>query len=95
MTRTFKLIRMQDLTGTSGVGCVAQGTVTNDGRAVMTWLVDAKLADGSKRRITTTTHYESWHDVVLLHGHAGRTVLKWDDSGETVSDWDLLAVKAA
>jgi hypothetical protein len=95
MTRTFKLIRLQDLTGTSGTGVVAQGETQADGRTIMRWIVDAKLADGSKRRIQTTTHYETWQDVVLLHGHAGRTVLKWDDSGETVSDWDLLAVKSA
>lgn len=95
MTKTFKLKRIEDLTGTSGTGVVAQGQVLADGRAVMTWIVAANLADGSKRVIKTTTQYETWQDIVLLHGHSGRTVLIWDDSGESVSDWDLLRVKAA
>lgn len=93
--KTFKLIRLQDLTGTSGVGHVASGQVNASGQAVMRWTVDANLADGSKRRINTVTHYESWVDVILLHGHGGRTVLVWDDSGETVSDLDILGVKQA
>lgn len=88
--RCFKLIRIQDLTGTSGTGTVASGRVSNTGKTEMRWLTVATLADGSKRKINTLTHYETWQDVVLLHGHGGRTVLKWDDTGETVSDWDLL-----
>ena len=95
MKRSFKLIRLQDLTGTSGTGVVAQGETSPDGRTIMRWIVQANLADGSKREIKTTTHYETWQDVVLLHGHGGRTILRWDDTGESVSDWDLLGVKAA
>lgn len=90
--RTFKLIRNEDLTGTSGCGHVATGRVSQDGTAIMEWDTLATLADGSRRKINTTTHYETWQDVVLLHGHCGRTVLVWDDTGESVSDLELLKV---
>lgn len=92
--RCFKLIRIDDLTGTSGTGHVASGVASQDGTAKMWWLSVATLADGSQRKINTVTHYETWQDLVLLHGHGGRTVLKWDDTGETVSDWDLLKKSA-
>lgn len=93
--RTFTLIRLDDLTGTSGTGRVASGSVMDDGHAEMSWNATATLADGSKKKINTITHYESWQDVVLLHGHGGRTVLEWDDSKEQISDHDLLGMKAA
>lgn len=95
MKRSFKLLRFQDLTGTSGTGVVAQGETQPDGSTIMRWIVQANLANGSKREIRTVTHYETWQDVVLLHGHGGRTILRWDDTGESVSDWDLLGGKAA
>lgn len=89
-TRSFKLIRNIDLTGTSGTGHVASGQVNADGTASMRWNTTATLADGTRRKINTLTQYENWQDVVLLHGHAGRTILKWDDSNEIVSDLDIL-----
>jgi len=88
--RTFKLIRLQDLTGTSGTGHVASGQVNAQGLTQVRWTVDAKLADGSTRKINSVTQFETWVDAILLHGHAGRTVLVWDDTNETVSDWDIL-----
>lgn len=88
--RTFKFIRLQDLTGTSGTGHVASGQVDETGRTVVRWTVDAKLADGSTRKINSSTVFDSWTDAILLHGHGGRTLLVWDDNGERVSDWDVL-----
>ena len=96
MTRTFRLNRLIDLTGTSGLGLVASGRVESSGKTIMQWTATAKLADGTSRKINTVTHYETWQDVVLLHGHGGKTVLIWDDTNESVSDWDLLlGLKAA
>jgi hypothetical protein len=93
--RTFKFIRFQDLTGTSGVGHVASGQVDASGLTQVRWTVDARLADGSTRKINSVTQFETWTDAVLLHGHGGRTVLVWDDTNETVSDLDILGLKAA
>jgi hypothetical protein len=88
--RSFKLYRRRDLSGTSGTGYVAIGYVSPTGCACVRWVVDARLADGSTRKIKTITKFENWIDVVLLHGHGGRTVLIWDDTGEIVSDLDFL-----
>lgn len=90
--RTFKFIRLQDLTGTSGTGHVASGTVLDDGRTEVRWECLAKLADGTARKINTVTVFDCWTDAILLHGHGGRTVLIWDDTQERVSDWDVLKV---
>lgn len=92
MNRTFKLIRLQDLTGTTGQGHVASGRVNADGTASIQWTVKARLADGTARKINTTTHFDTWVDVVLLHGHNGATVLIWDDTNESVSDRDILGL---
>ncbi len=88
--RSFKFIRLQDLTGTSGVGHVASGQVDETGRTTVRWTVDARLADGTTRKINSATVFDSWTDAILLHGHGGRTLLVWDDNGERVSDWDIL-----
>lgn len=90
--RSFKLIRLVDQTGTSGVGHVASGLVGFDGRCVVTWCVSARLGDGvHTKKINSATHYETWVDALLLHGHGGKTVLVWDDINVTVSDLDVLA----
>jgi hypothetical protein len=88
--RTFQLIRYKDLTGVSGIGVVAVGKVLKNGQCVLKWISKAKLADGSVRTIKTLTLHECWENVVLLHGHNGATVLKWDDTLETISDIQLL-----
>lgn len=91
--RHFQLLRIEDFTGTSGTGYVARGEVLEDGSARMQWNALANLADGSKRKINTVTYYETWQDVVLLHGHSGRTVLEWNDTKETISDLELLGLE--
>lgn len=98
---TFKLFRKEDLTGTSGVGHVASGTILGNGHACVHWVVPANLADGSQRVIETYTVFKSWQDCILLHGHGGRTVLVFDLSIEGMpefkeiiyTDLDLLAKK--
>jgi hypothetical protein len=87
------MIRKEDLTGTSGTGIVALGKVQDNGQAEVTWIVPAKVADGSLRDIKTTTIYKSWQDCVLLHGHNGRTSIQFDDTGISISDLDVLAVE--
>ena len=91
--RTFKMIRNQDLTGTSGTGVVATGSVLDNGQTTVTWCVPAKLADGSYRDIKTTTIYNSWQDCILLHGHNGRTFIQFDETGIVISDLDVLATE--
>lgn len=62
----FKLIRYEDVSGSSGTGIVAEGVVFSDGKAVMRWLVPPRA----------TSHFDSIEDVTTIHGHEGRTVVE-------------------
>jgi hypothetical protein len=61
--RTFELHRLEDETGISGVGIVAEGVVFRDGTCAMRWL--------TKDRSTAT--YDSLESLERIHGHAGKT----------------------
>lgn len=88
--RTFKVIRTEDQTGTSGTGHVANGTVNDDGSAVVTWCVPARICDGTLKEIKTQTIYNSPEDCALLHGHNGKTYLLFEDTGEVLIDVELV-----
>ena len=67
--RRFVLIRAEDLTGVSGTGEVAEGTVFSSGLAVIHWL----------REPYAMGVYQSLEDVISVHGHEGRTQLQFID----------------
>ena len=67
--RRFVLIRVEDLTGVSGTGEVAEGTVFSSGLAVIHWL----------REPYAMGVYQSLEDVISVHGHEGRTQLQFID----------------
>ena len=67
--RRFVLIRAEDLTGVSGTGEVAEGTVFSSGLAVIRWLQEP-YAMGV---------YQNLDDVISVHGHEGRTQLQFID----------------
>ena len=67
--RRFVLIRVEDLTGVSGTGEVAEGTVFSSGLAVIHWL----------REPYAMGVYQSLEDVITVHGHEGRTQLQFID----------------
>lgn len=69
MPRRFVLNRLEDETGISGVGLVAWGVEFPDGRVVMRW--------SSEHR--STAFYDSMNDVVVIHGHNGKTRVDWVD----------------
>lgn len=68
--RTFKLIRKEDVSGTSGCGYVAQGVIFDNGKVAMTWLSG----------INTVTVFDSIEQVELIHSHEGRTFVKIDEA---------------
>ena len=68
--RRFVLSRSEDLTGVSGVGDVAEGVMFSDGTAVLRWTVPPAQS---------TVFYDSIGDVVQIHGHDGRTTVRWID----------------
>jgi hypothetical protein len=71
--RRFVLVRGEDLTGVSGTGEVAEGTVFSDGLVVIHWL----------REPFAMGVYQALEDVLSVHGHEGRTQLQYIDPGES------------
>jgi len=67
--RTFKIIRLKDISGVSGVGIVAEGCVFHDGQTVLSWY-------GRHHTIEVAPDVA---DVIAIHGHGGSTRLVWDD----------------
>lgn len=72
--RTFKLRRLEDVSGISGVGLVAEGTQFHDGQCTLSWFSQYHSVEVSPDVET----------VVALHGHNGKTVLEWDDAKESM-----------
>lgn len=67
--RTFKLVRAEDLTGNSGIGIVAEGMEFSDGTVCMKWL----------QVMQSTAIYPNMRQLIAIHGHSGKTVVKFDD----------------
>lgn len=66
--RTFKLCRLVDATGISGTGEIAEGCVFSDGTTILRWLTEHK----------STAIYESARELLAIHGHAGKTVIRYN-----------------
>jgi hypothetical protein len=67
--RRFKLVRVEDESGISGVGDVAFGVEFADGVSVIRW--------STKHR--STAIYNSIMEIEKIHGHDGKTVVVWLD----------------
>lgn len=67
--RRFELHRVEDKTGVSGTGVVAEGIEFSDGYACLRW----------KTQFRSTTVYSSMKDVDAIHGHGGTTKIVWVD----------------
>ena len=67
--RRFVLRRLEDQTGVSGTGDVAEGVEFSDGTAAMRWRSD----------VASTAVYSSMADVEAIHGHQGRTLVIYVD----------------
>jgi hypothetical protein len=70
--RRFVLFRKQDVTGVSGTGVIAEGTVFTDGLSVIHWL----------REPHAMGVYQSLRDVIDVHGHEGGTELQFIDEDD-------------
>ena len=65
--RTFVLRRVEDETGTSGTGVVAEGVEFSNGRVALHWL----------SQMDVVGMYDNVTVVEKLHGHDGRTKLEF------------------
>ncbi len=61
--RVFRLHRIEDETGVSGTGLIADGVLFSDGTCALRWL--------TKHR--STALYEDLATLVTIHGHGGKT----------------------
>lgn len=59
----FKLIRIEDESGVSGTGHVADGIIFHDGTCALHW----------RTPHTSTTVYKDFATVLAIHGHGGKT----------------------
>jgi hypothetical protein len=66
--KTFKLRRVEDESGISGTGIVAEGVEFTNGEAVLCWL--------TKHR--SVGIYPNMKELENIHGHGGKTVVEWD-----------------
>ena len=69
--RRFVLYRREDVSGISGTGFVAEGVRFSDGAVALRWL----------RAPHTISVYPSVDALLAVHGHRGRTELRWVDDG--------------
>ena len=67
--RRFRLVRVEDVSGVSGTGVVAEGVVFATGKVVLSWCSD----------YPSVTVYDSSQDLLAVHGHNGRTQVDWLD----------------
>ena len=67
--RLFVLDRMEDETGQSGTGVVAQGIEFGDGAAALVWQTE----------LPSMVTYPNIKRVEKIHGHGGRTVIRFSD----------------
>jgi len=67
--RRFKLVRAEDMSGISGIGEVAEGVEFENGQVALHWLT----------QYDSVGIYSNIHNVEKVHGHEGRTVVKWLD----------------
>lgn len=70
LPRRFALQRRLDVSGVSGIGLVAYGTVYPTGRTTLAWCAGD---------VASVTVYDSPEHVEQIHGHSGATVLVWID----------------
>lgn len=69
--RRFRLHRIEDLSGMSGTGYVAEGVEFSDGQAVVRWTTEWPTS--------VVFHDRGAESVQKLHGHDGRTTIEWID----------------
>lgn len=67
--KMFTLMRSEDVSKVSGVGLVAEGVQFHDGQVAMSWF----------GRHHTIEIAPSIADIIEIHGHDAKTVVKWED----------------
>ena len=66
--KTFKLVRLHDVSGVSGEGIVAEGVVFHDGQVVLSWF----------GKFHSMEVHPTIEQLQRIHGHDGLTQVLWD-----------------
>lgn len=67
--RQFHLERTEDVSGTSGVGRVAEGVEFSNGWCALNWLSEH----------SSVAFYPALATLEAIHGHGGRTRVVWSE----------------
>ena len=67
--RRFRLYRTEDESGVSGVGYVAEGIQFSSGKSVINWTTT----------VSSVAMYDSLEELESIHGHDGKTEIRWMD----------------
>ena len=70
--RRFVFERFEDVGGMSGTGDVVEGVEFSNGWVALTW----------RTHLTSVCFYPNIKTAVAIHGHEGRTRLRWVDAVE-------------
>lgn len=70
MHRRFELVRTEDVSGVSGCGVVAEGICFSDNKVTIRWCVGEH---------PSTVVWDDMESVEHVHGHEGRTTVRWID----------------
>lgn len=73
--KEFFLERKEDESGVSGTGRVARGVQLPSGKVVLEWT--------TARAPVSQAFYESVEELLAIHGHEGKTLLKWANKQES------------
>ena len=69
----FHLVRSEDVSGISGTGVVAKGVRLPSGKIALEWCTEITPTIGI---------YDNIEIVEQVHGHGGKTVVRWIDKAE-------------
>lgn len=67
---TGLLIRLEDVSGVSGTGIVADVIQLRTGKVIVSWLP-------SQSNVSQIEIFDSEQDLLAIHGHEGKTDLIW------------------
>lgn len=70
--RLFRLRRIEDESGVSGTGLIAEGVEFSHGEVVLSWVT-------MHRSIGV---YPNIKELENIHGHGGKTVVEWLEEGK-------------
>lgn len=74
--RRFRMLRTEDETGVSGIGFVAEGCTFSNGQVVLAWVTKTR----------SLAVYDSMEDLVVIHGHDGKTQIVWVDGAAEITE---------